>query len=264
MLLYEPPSSQADLHFRVLGIPVRVHPMFWLMTVILGVDPRNGTPPAQFVTWVAVVFVSILVHELGHALLQRRFNGTPWITLYGMGGLASCNDCDSRPRSQILISLAGPAAGFLFAILVAAALRLTGMGVGLQLGRSFNLGATGLESAFPLPLPLATLYWEPLSSDVANDLVRYLFYVNIIWGLVNLLPVYPLDGGHVSREVCTLRDPRGGIVISLWISLIVAGGMAVLSLLVWKSLLTGALFGYMAYSNYQTLQSYQGSAGRGW
>jgi stage IV sporulation protein FB len=263
-MLYEPPPSQADLHFRVLGIPVRVHWMFWLMTGILGINPRSRTPPEQFITWVVVVFVSILVHELGHALAQRRFGGRPWITLYGMGGLASCNDCDRRPRSQILISLAGPAAGFLFAILVAAALRLAGLGVGLQLGGAFDLNATGLELAFPLSLPLATLYWEPLNSEVANYLVGFLFYVNIIWGLINLLPVYPLDGGRVSREICTVRDPRGGIVLSLWISLIVAGGMAVLSLLVWQSLFTGALFGYMAYSNYQTLQSYQGSGGRGW
>lgn len=264
MLLYEPPPTQADLHFRVLGIPVRVHPMFWLVTVILGINSRGGTPPTQFFAWVSVVFVSILVHELGHALVQRRFGGRPWITLYGMGGMASCNDCDPRPTSQILISLAGPAAGFLFALLVAATLRLAGMGVGVQSGRDFDIAATGLSSAFPLPLPWGTLYWEPLNADVANYLVGFLFYVNVIWGLINLLPVYPLDGGRVSREVCMLRDPRGGLVVSLWISLVVAGGMAVLSLIVWKSLFTAVLFGYMAYSNYQTLQGYQGHRGRGW
>ena len=63
---------------------------------------------------------------MGHAFLQRYYGGHPWITLYSFGGLASCNDCDRSPRSQILISLAGPVAGFLLAGLVIVVLRLTG------------------------------------------------------------------------------------------------------------------------------------------
>ena len=114
MLLTEPPLSQGDLHLRLFGIPVRVHPLFWVVTVIMGLrgGDEKGTPPAQLLIWVAIVFVSILVHELGHAFLQRRFGGRPWITLHGFGGLASCDDDDSSPRSQILIALAGPVAGF--------------------------------------------------------------------------------------------------------------------------------------------------------
>ena len=72
------------------------------------------------------MFVSILVHELGHAFVQRYFGGRPWITLYGFGGLASCNDCDRSPRSQIIISLAGPLAGFLFAVVVMIGVWLAG------------------------------------------------------------------------------------------------------------------------------------------
>ena len=115
MLLGEPPPTQADLHFRVFGIPVRVHPLFWIVTLFLGLAAARRPIRCETLIWVAVVFVSILVHELGHALMQRYFGGHPWITLYGFGGLASCNDCDRSPRSQILISLAGPVAGFLLA-----------------------------------------------------------------------------------------------------------------------------------------------------
>src|SRR5688500_3784168 len=101
MFLSEPPRSNGDLHFRVFGFPVRVHPYFWLVTAIMGLGSGDeGTAPMELLTWVGVVFVSILVHELGHAFLQRRFGGRPWITLYGLGGLASCDDCDRSPYSQ--------------------------------------------------------------------------------------------------------------------------------------------------------------------
>ena len=76
---------------------MRVSPWFWVITVLLGLNTDGQTPPLELIIWIAVVFVSILVHELGHAFTQRHFGGQPWITLYGMGGLASCDDCDRRP-----------------------------------------------------------------------------------------------------------------------------------------------------------------------
>ena len=93
MLLGEPAPTQADLHFRIFGFPVRVHPLFWVVTVLLGLQGRAD--PFETLVWVGVVFVSILVHELGHATLERTFGGHPWITLYSFGGLASCNDGDA-------------------------------------------------------------------------------------------------------------------------------------------------------------------------
>jgi Zn-dependent protease len=255
MWLAEPPPSQGDLHFRLFGIPVRVHPMFWVITGLMGLDTRNGTPPAQFVIWMAVVFASILVHELGHAFLQRRFGGRPWITLQGLGGLASCDDCDRRPIPQILISLAGPAAGFALAALTAAVVRATGKDIGLTVGSDAPLPSGYLGFSF---LGL-TAYWELLPSRHANYLLFYLLEVNILWGLVNLLPVYPLDGGRVSREICMLRDPRSGLILSLQISLVAAAAMALYALTVWESFFTAAMFGYLAYASYQTLRAYQGS-----
>ena len=82
MLIGEPPPSQADMHFRLLGFPIRVHPFFWLVAVFLGVGTgKNETDPVELLTWVAVVFVSILIHELGHAIMKRAYGGHPWITL---------------------------------------------------------------------------------------------------------------------------------------------------------------------------------------
>ena len=86
MLLGEPPESQYDLHFSLLGIPVRVHPYFWLVSVLMG---WNQGDAKLALLWVAAVFVSILVHEMGHALVIRYYGWSPRVTLYSFGGLAS-------------------------------------------------------------------------------------------------------------------------------------------------------------------------------
>jgi stage IV sporulation protein FB len=256
-MLFEPPSSPADVHFRVFGFPVRIHPYFWIGTVLLGINGKSETPPAELLTWVAVVFVSILVHELGHAIVQRHFGGHPWITLHAFGGLASCDDCDRQPRSQILISLAGPAAGFLLALVMVAAFRATGHTIGFQSGDNFNFEGTGLTSAHALDLPFSILYWQELANVNADRLVSMLLQVNILWGLVNLLPVYPLDGGRVSREVCSLNNPRKGIVTSLQISIAAAALMAAYALISWGSFFTAFFFGYLAYQSYRALNAYR-------
>jgi Zn-dependent protease len=255
MFLGEPAPSRGDLHFSLLGFPVRVHPFFWLAMLILGM---SGGPPDLLETaiWVAVGFVSILVHELGHAVLQRRFGGEPRIVLYSFGGLAICSDCDRSPTKQILISLAGPFAGFAFAALVALVIRASGHPIGLSREPEFG---------FNLPILVGNLYFASFDSFALNIVVWTLFYVNIWWGILNLLPIYPLDGGQVAREVLTLRgDPRQGIVNSLWLSILTAAAVAALAVY-WDQRFTVILFALLAYSNYQALQSYRyGRYGQRW
>lgn len=242
MFAVEPPPTQADLHFRLLGFPVRVSPWFWGVTLLLGVSGTQKADPLAVLMWVTVVFVSIVVHELGHAVLQRRYGGRPRIVLYGFGGLAISEVADRSPRSQILISLAGPVAGFIFAAAILAIVRLSGHDI------QFDAAPGFINKLIPM--------WEPFESPVTNRFVFYLLYVNIFWGLVNLLPIYPLDGGHVAREVLTLFHPRQGIVQSLWLSVVAAGAMAVWGLLQ-SGFFTAFMFGYLAYASYQILLAYQ-------
>jgi stage IV sporulation protein FB len=248
MLLADPPPSQGDLHFRAFGIPVRVHPWFWLVSLFMGLGGMDGAAdPLNTLVWVVVVFVSILVHELGHAFMQRFYGGRPRITLYGLGGLAICDDCDRSPRSQILISLAGPVAGFLLAALIVAVLAFTGHFRGFELGMS------------PIKwMPYDYDYWDVHGKPSLRDTAIFdLLWVNIFWGLVNLLPIYPLDGGRVTRELFTLRQSRRGIVQSLWLSIAAAVAVAAFGGLRLNSLYMAAFFGYLAYANYQTLQAYE-------
>lgn len=242
MFAVEPPPSQADLHFHVFGFPVRVSPWFWGVTLMLGVSGTQKADPLAVLMWVTVVFVSIVVHELGHAVPQRRFGGRPRIVLYGFGGLAISDVVDRSPRAQIMISLAGPVAGFLFAAAILVIVRLSGHDV------RFGAAQGILGKLIPL--------WEPFESPVTNRFVFCLLYVNIFWGLVNLLPIYPLDGGHVAREVFTIFHPRRGIIQSLWLSVIAAGAMAVWGLSQ-SGIFTAIMFGYLAYASYQALRAYQ-------
>lgn len=253
MILAEPPPTQGDLHFRLFNFPVRVHPFFWLVCLIMGLR-GDSTPPAEVIAWLLAVFISIIIHELGHAFLQRRYGGSPRIVLHGFGGLAICGDCDRSPRSQILISLAGPMAGFLFAGLLMLILALLGHQPGIYSESSipaYDTRPSGV-SIFGL-----WVVWEAFLSDHVNTFLRNLFFINILWGAINLLPIYPLDGGQISREVCQLSDPRQGLILSLRISMIAAIAMAIVGLS-W-GLFTVVMFGYLAYSSYKTLEAYRAS-----
>ena len=253
MLLGEPPQSQADLHFSLFGIPVRVHPMFWLIGVLLVArslfdagDPRQAF--GILLPWIVAFFVSILVHEFGHATAMRSYGFSPWITLYGLGGLASYSPAQgygskgTGPLGHVLISLAGPGAGFVLAALIVAGVMLAGEPLPLDFGGDF-----GLE-----------FYKIEVGSALFGRLLGNIISICIFWGFLNLLPVYPLDGGQIARELFLAISPRDGIRNSLYLSILTGAALAVVGLVVWQSLLTGFLFGYLAYTSYATLQSYTG------
>jgi stage IV sporulation protein FB len=230
VLLGEPPRSPYDLNFSLLGIPVRVHPLFWLVTLMLGYN--LGDVPSVL-TWIAAVFLSILVHELGHAATMRAYGFRPWITLYGLGGQTAYDQGyafrakRSGTLDQVLISAAGPAAGFLLA-------------AGLVLG-----------------LMLADYGHVLLNASVAR-LVHNMLFICIAWGLVNLLPIYPLDGGQIAREILLKISFHNGVRWSLGLSIVAAGAMAAVGFLLWRDWFVVVLFGYLAYVSYTTLKAYRG------
>jgi Zn-dependent protease len=226
---------------------VRVHPLFWIVALLIGIQVSEILMDA--VMWVVAVFFSILIHELGHATVMRAYGYAPWITLYGFGGLASYNPAYIRQGSrgpgslgQIVISAAGPGAGFLLAAALCAVLHFAGPG--FVYGFLFRV----------LPVVQA----RALPSPVLTNFVNFVFFVCIFWGYINLLPVYPLDGGQIARELFLRFDRRFGIRNSLMLSMFTAVAMAVFFLVKWDDYFLAFLFGWMAFSNYVTLQAYQG------
>ena len=261
MLFAEPPRTQGDVNFVLFGYPVRIHPYFWVVAFLLGFGGASGGNMRQAVVlllvWTAALCVSILVHELGHAIVMRRFGFSPRITLHGFGGLASYETGGAfgvRPpdtMGQILISAAGPGAGFLLAAVIVAVMFLTGNEVAFHFA-----GSSGVRIAMDM-----------VASQSVTEFIYYVLYISIIWGLVNLLPIYPLDGGHISREIMLRVAPRTGIRNSLVISMWTAGIVSFLSLLQWLQARQGAphsmsipfvaiMFGYLAYTSHATLRGY--------
>ena len=238
--------TRFDLQFSIAGIPVRVHPLFWVIALLLG---SNSGHPLMIVVWVIVVFISILVHELGHAFAFRRFGQSSHILLHMTGGLTvpesmpwggGYASVGLTPNQHIFVSLAGPFAGFALAGLSIA----VGAALGGEIILSTILGF--------IPFPIVFI---PAFNGILTDIFITILWVNIFWGAINLLPVYPLDGGHVSRYFLIQRDPWNGLRISLWISVITGGALAMLGLVVMGSVYMAFLFGLLAFQSFQMIQA---------
>src|ERR1051325_1407391 len=192
MFLFQiPPPTRYDLRFSVAGIPVRVHPLFWVISFLFGFSANNLLIT---VFWVVVVFVSILIHELGHAFAFRRYGLRSTIVLHFAGGLTvpesvswgtNWANVALGPRQEIFISLAGPVSGFLFASLIIGGVLLSGGSIGVNWLLGF--------------IPLPSLRSIPFGGAFLGVFISLLLAVNLFWGLINLVPVYPLDGGNVAR-----------------------------------------------------------------
>ena len=171
---------------KILGIPIRIEPSFFVLSLFLAASRGFNLP--LLLEWLVVVFISVLLHELGHALVARWFGLSPQITLYSMGGLTSWSDAtEIAPAKDLAISLAGPAAGFL-------------------LGGVLFVAAPTLLGAVP--------------SELLTIAYHDLLWVNIGWGVFNLFPILPLDGGHVLLTLERWLTRKQDQIISHTISLL--------------------------------------------
>lgn len=150
-------AQESGLQFRLGRIPVAVRPVFFLIPVIGAY--RLGV--VEVLIWAAIVFFSVLLHELGHAWAMQAFGFSPSIVLHGMGGFTRWGH-DRRPTAgvDLLVSLSGPGIQLAFAVLV------------FVLSRTLTL--------------------SPRLAGIASQLV----WVNVLWPIVNLLPILPWDGGQ--------------------------------------------------------------------
>src|SRR3954462_4303069 len=110
-ILVEPPRTAWDLKWSILRIPVRVHPLFWLMALFLSYHEKDSF---EFVLiGMACIFFSIMIHEFGHALSGIYYGDrNPRVVLYQMGGLCIGGDAELRRWPKISMILWGPGAGF--------------------------------------------------------------------------------------------------------------------------------------------------------
>ncbi len=206
------PETQFDLRFRVGPIPVRVHPIFWLTGVIICWRAYQADPPMLMMA-VAAVFLSVLIHELGHATMTRLFGWPSEIVLGFFGGYATTARTSTGRNLAVLF--AGPGAGFALAALAFVALR-----VGVEM------------------------------PERVRATVEFLEFINIAWSLLNLIPVLPLDGGQIAREILVWFSPRRGEQWAMLLSAVVGAVAAAAGYFLLNQMFLGIFFGLFAYQNF--------------
>lgn len=150
------------LNFSIFGIPVSVQPFFWLTMALLGGALRTNSAEAllSLVLFMLAGFISILVHELGHALTIKHYRLPTQITLHGFGGYASYPGGILTRSQSFLVTAAGPAFQLVLALIAYVLMR--------------RLPITGI-----------------------TPFLVSLYFVSFFWALLNLLPVLPMDGGQL-------------------------------------------------------------------
>ncbi|MDF1564620.1 MAG: site-2 protease family protein [Deltaproteobacteria bacterium] len=166
---------------RLLGFPVQIHPSALILGFILMMPYVRAGQGTIALYLVAAIALSILLHELGHALVIRALGWESVIVLHGFGGVTLSRSRPS-PGQQIGVSLAGPAVNFAL---------LAGAFVGLLF---FSTGAVA-------------------------QFLDILFMVNLFLGVFNVLPIVPLDGGQAFRSVLRIFTPRRADVAAAWVSM---------------------------------------------
>lgn len=165
---------------RILGIPTRIHASFALLLLWVGISTwrtaHSGAAVVFGLGFALAIFACVLLHEFGHALVARRFGiETRRITLLPIGGVAELERSPQDPRAELWIAAAGPAVN----LAIAAALGLIGLTTGALLG-----------------------------GGIAAVVLQGLIWANVMLGLFNLIPAFPMDGGRVFRALAQRRYGR--------------------------------------------------------
>ena len=191
------------LKFRLFRIPVDVRPSFLVIAAIIGFRP--GTDISQILAWIGLVFVSILIHELGHALTARAYGSQVSIELNAIGGLTSWTVPAEEfgPGRRALVAAAGSALGVLFG------------------------GVVWVVAYFTGPF-----------TGMTEFVVSNLIFVNVFWGLLNWLPIRPLDGGHLLQSLLEKIAPNKGDRIANVIFFVTAAAAVGLSIWAERYLVT--------------------------
>ncbi|HEX9697639.1 MAG TPA: site-2 protease family protein [Actinomycetota bacterium] len=196
----------SGLRFRLAGIPVRVEPVFFLIIVLIGGLDRPGI---LILSFAATAFVSILFHEFAHAVAFRAFGRSPSIVLHAFGGLTGAPGAPLSRTRDIVVSAAGP------------------------LSQIIVLGVPALMLRLPIARAFRSINWYIALTDAA--------WINIGWGVLNLMPVLPLDGGRIAAGL--LGGARHGMRVAHGLGVVVASAGAVWGLMNQRIFL--AMFGGM-------------------
>jgi stage IV sporulation protein FB len=198
----EPSQTNIDLRWCLCGVPIRIHPLFWAASAVLGLryyaeQPAGGL--GFFALWMAAVLVSVLAHNLGQVLVGRMFGMRGKAVLYGLGGLTPGITVLPCCWQRIAVLLAGPLINVLIVALV--------------------WGLTWV----PFPAAFREWGWGTAIATGTAIVVR----INIFWALLNLIPLWPLTGGQVACAMGEGLFGARGVSVALGLSIVVTALLAI-------------------------------------
>ena len=207
------------LRFRLFNIPVFVHPWFWLTLALIGGGLRanNTTAFIEVAMFVLAGFVSVLVHEFGHALMIRKYGLPTEVHLVAFGGFARHPAGQLDRKQSFLVTAAGPAIQFVLGIVAVILLQV-------------------------LPFPEGSLLQIALS---------FMALVSFVWSILNCLPIHPMDGGQMLAAVL---GPQRAPLVHL-IGIVTAVAIGLLAFFVLNALILLLFMGFFAYQNWQQYQA---------
>lgn len=198
-------------------IPIHIHPLFGFLVILI--SWMNSNTFLGVVLWSSVIFISVLLHEFGHALTASYFGQKSQIHLVALGGITQRQGPKLKLWQEFLIVLNGPLTGIILFLLSYASLEFLAKKLDTQ----------------------SVLYY----------FLEITMYANIFWTIVNLLPVHPLDGGRLFSIVMeAIFGPKGGTA-ALLLSSLLALAVSLLFFAV-QAFLGGALFLMFAFESYRS------------
>ncbi len=213
-----------DISLRLFGTRVIVQPWFWISLALIGWPYFTVGGASLLLLWVLAGSISILLHEFGHVWVGRAFGSEGTIVLQAFGGVAIGSANFTSAWKRIAVTAAGPS------------IQLLLFGI-LWLLREF------------FPDFLGGLPTE------ANQFLGFLLFINLYWALLNLLPVFPLDGGQITCDLLGFFFKQNGRRLGHALSMVIAGALALYFISGLGNMLFGIFLGMYAVINFQTLQA---------
>ena len=221
---------------RFAGIPVKLHWSFGLLvlTLVFLDYQKHGSPIGilYLLLYVSILFICVVLHEYGHALMARYFGiKTRDIILSPIGGIARLEEIPEEPKKELYIAIAGPLVNLTIAALVGSIILIT-------------------QQQFLPDITSVTELYHP------QGIVLLIFWMNVILFTFNLMPALPMDGGRILRALLSMKmDRLRSTRISMYIAKFISFGLFVYGVYSIDFLLAfiGVFVFYSAGAEYQNI-----------
>lgn len=250
--------NRGSISFSLFGIPIEIQPFAWLLLAFLGgafrINDAGDISPVLI--FMVAGMISVIAHELGHALVGRKLmGGSPYIQIGGMGGVTINEHMRHATRWNFFAMVfGGPLAGFIPAVLafVLLVLQTGSLSASLAFVECSTFPFFASEADFITARTVIESFYnfDTQSLSMMYHVYTSFFLVGIWWTILNLLPIFPLDGGKLLGTL--LNNFKVASMVG-----IVFSALFLLFGLYSESVYNCIIAAYIAYLNWQHFQQFR-------